>query len=286
MIDATAMIHPTARVGKNVSIGPYCVVGPNVTLHDYVCLISHVSITGHTTVGNGTTVYPFSSIGHPPQDLKYAGEESVTIIGQKCIIREYVTIQPGTSGGIMKTVVGDNCLLMVGVHVAHDCILGSHIVMANNATLGGHVQIGDHVIVGGLCAVQQFVRIGSYAMIGGMSGVDKDVIPFGLVMGERATLHGINLVGLKRHHFQSQNIQLLQEAYKFLFLEEEDKSSFQQRIDMLKDKYEQDHSSNACEDISNLKKSMDEKELLFNILDEFFTQHSKCRYCMPKKDHP
>jgi UDP-N-acetylglucosamine acyltransferase len=185
----------------------------------------------------------------------------------------------------MKTVVGDYCLLMVSTHVAHDCILGSHIIMANNATLGGHVQIGDYAIIGGLCAIQQFVRIGAYAMIGGMSGVDKDVIPFGLVMGERATLHGINLVGLKRHHFQSQSIQLLQEAYKILFLEDGEKISFQERIDSLKEKYEQyRRSCDVDEDGLILNKNMDEKERLFSILDDFFTQQSKCRYCMPQKE--
>ena len=268
-------IHPTAIVdaktvlGQNVTIGPYCVVGPDVTLADNVSLISHVSLAGHTTIGAQTTIFPFSSIGHPPQDLKYKGEPSQIIIGKTCTIREYVTINPGTAGGIMKTGIGDECLLMVSVHVAHDCILGDHVILANNVTLGGHVEIAAHVIIGGLSAVQQFVRIGAHAMIGGMSGVDKDVIPFGLVMGERATLHGLNLVGLKRHQFTNTGIQSLQQAYAKLFTDH-NQTPFLKRLEDLTVSLPHHENSN------------DELTLVTQLV-EFLAADSRCRYCLPKE---
>lgn len=216
-IHTTAIVDPKARVGADVSIGPYCIVGPNVILKDKVTLKAHVCVDGHTTVGAGTTIYPFASIGSTPQDLKYKGEPSELIIGKNCTIREHVTMNPGTEGGGMKTIVGDKGLFMMGAHVAHDCQLGNHVIMANNATLAGHVQVGDHVLIGGLSAVHQFVRIGSFAVIGGMSGVESDVIPFGRVKGERASLAGLNLVGLERGGFSKDQIRVLQKAVKSLF---------------------------------------------------------------------
>ncbi len=222
-IHPSAKIHPTAiveqgaEIGAEVVIGPYCHLGPQVKLKDGVRLVSHVSVAGNTVLGERTLVYPFASLGHPPQDLKYDGEPSQTLIGHDTTIREYVTVQPGTKGDKMLTQVGSHCLLMVGSHVAHDCIVGNHVILANNATLAGHVQIGDYVIVGGLSAIQQHVRIGEHAIIGGMSGVEKDVIPFGMVLGERAHLNGLNLVGLKRRGFSSEVIQQLMAAYQNLF---------------------------------------------------------------------
>lgn len=216
-IHPTAVVDPKAKLGEGVVIGPYCVVGPNVTLGDKVNLISHVAVDGRTTIGSGTTIYPFASIGHRPQDLKYHGEESTLEIGSNNQIREHVTMNPGTEGGGMTTKVGDNGLYMVGVHVAHDCVVGNNVVLANNATLAGHVQVGDFAVIGGLSAVHQFVRIGSHAMIGGMSGVENDVIPYGMVKGERACLAGLNLVGLERRDFGREDIHALRTAYRMLF---------------------------------------------------------------------
>ena len=216
-IHSTALIDSKAKVGKNVNIGPFCCVGPGVVLGDGVQLVSHVTIAGNTQVGVETVVYPFASIGHPPQDLKYNGEENQLTIGKKNTIREYVTLQPGTEGGGKVTKIGDHNLFMVAAHVAHDCHIGNHVVMANGATLGGHVIVEDHAIIGGLSAVHQFVRIGAHAIIGGMSGVERDVIPFGHVKGDRARLAGLNLIGLKRRGFESQAIQVLRDAYQDLF---------------------------------------------------------------------
>lgn len=200
-----------------MSVGPYSIIGPDVILGDRVTVKSHVVIDGRTRIGEGTVIYPFASIGSAPQDLKYKGEPSELIIGKNNTIREHVTMNPGTAGGEMKTVVGDNCLFMMATHVAHDCIIGNHVIMANNATLGGHVKVGDHVLIGGLAAVHQFIRIGSYAVIGGMSGVESDVIPFGRVKGERASLAGLNLIGLERGGFTKDQIRTLQKAINNLF---------------------------------------------------------------------
>ncbi|HEV7369076.1 acyl-ACP--UDP-N-acetylglucosamine O-acyltransferase [Arenibaculum sp.] len=216
-IHPSAVVDPAARLGADVQVGPFCVVGPDVRLGDRVRLVSHVAVDGRTTVGADTVIYPFASIGHAPQDLKYSGEPSELIIGARNRIREHVTMNPGTSGGGMLTRVGDDCLFMMSAHVAHDCIVGNHVILANNATLAGHVEIGDYAILGGLSAVHQFVRIGAHAMIGGMSGVENDVIPFGLVMGERARLAGLNLVGLDRRGFDKDEIRALRTAFRALF---------------------------------------------------------------------
>ncbi len=176
-VHPTAVVDPAATLGESVSIGPFSVVGPNVTLRDGVRLESHVAVAGNTTIGEGTHIFPFASIGHIPQDLKFHGEESRLEIGRNCSIREHVTMSPGTEGGGLLTRVGDNCLIMVGAHVAHDCRIGNHVILVNNATLGGHVEIGDHAILGGMSAVHQFVRIGEHAFVGGMAGVEQDVIP-------------------------------------------------------------------------------------------------------------
>ncbi len=219
-IHATAIVDPAAQIGANVSVGPYCVIGANVRLDDGVQLLSHVVIDGRTSIGANTVVYPFASLGHRPQDLKYKGEPSTLEIGANNQIREHVTMNPGTEGGGMITRVGDNCLFMMAAHVAHDCQLGNNVILANNATLAGHVTIGDFVIIGGLSAVHQFVRIGSYAIIGGMSGVESDVIPFGLVKGERAHLAGLNMVGLERRGFSRDDVRALRSAYRMLFAPE------------------------------------------------------------------
>lgn len=213
----TAIVDAQAQLADDVEIGPYCLVGAEVTLDAGVRLLSHVVVQGRTRIGAGTVIYPFASIGHQPQDLKFGGEPSELIIGAHNTIREHVTMNPGTRGGGMVTRVGDHGLFMVGCHVAHDCLLGDRLILANNATLAGHVVIGDHAILGGLSAVHQFVRIGDHAMIGGMSGVEHDVIPFGLVMGDRARLSGLNLVGLERRGFGRDDIRTLQGAYRQVF---------------------------------------------------------------------
>ena len=214
------MVGKTARLGDRVKIGPFCMIGDNVVLGDDVELMGHVVLDGHTTIGPNTHVYPFAAIGQPPQDTKYANEPTELVIGANNIIREHVTMHPGTQGGGMLTRIGNNCLFMVGAHVAHDCKIGDHVIMVNNVTLGGHVQIQDHAILGGMSAVHQFVRIGRHAMIGGMSGVENDVIPYGSVMGNRAHLSGLNIVGLKRRGFKREDIHALRNAYRLLFAEE------------------------------------------------------------------
>jgi len=219
-IHPTAIVEPGARLGNDVTIGPYSCIGAGVELGDGVSISAHVVVGGHTTIGPRTRIFPFASIGLPPQDLKYHGEASTLTIGADNTIREHVTMNPGTEGGGMLTSVGDRCLFMVGAHVAHDCKVGNGVIMANNATLAGHVEIGDHAVLGGLSAVHQFVRIGQHAMIGGMSGVEHDVIPYGSVMGDRARLAGLNVVGLKRRNFSRDEIHALRSAYRMIFAAE------------------------------------------------------------------
>src|SRR5262252_419204 len=216
-IHPTAIVAPGAMLADDVVVGPYCIVGENVVLAARVRLRSHAVVDGRTTIGEGTRIHPFASIGLEPQDLKYRGEPSELVIGRNNRIREYVTMNPGTIGGGMVTRVGDDCLFMVGAHVAHDCQIGNHVIMANNATLGGHVVIEDYAVLGGLSAVHQYVRIGKHAMIGGMSGVERDVIPYGQVMGDRARLTGLNIIGMQRRGFSREDIQELRNAYQFLF---------------------------------------------------------------------
>lgn len=216
-IHPTAVIAPGAVLHDSVTVGPYCVIGAGVTLGEGCALKAHVVLDGKTTIGAGNVFYPFVSIGQPPQDLKFNNEPSEIVIGDNNTFREHVTVNPGTEGGIMKTVIGDHCLLMVGVHVAHDCVLGNHVIMANNATLAGHVTVGDFAVIGGLAAVHQFVRIGDHAMIGGLSGVESDIIPYGQATGERAFLTGVNLVGLKRRGYERSDISALRDTVERLF---------------------------------------------------------------------
>ncbi|MBO6520705.1 MAG: acyl-ACP--UDP-N-acetylglucosamine O-acyltransferase [Rhodospirillales bacterium] len=219
-IHPTAIIDPAAELGDGVKVGPYTVVGAGVTLGDGVELMSHVVVAGDTSVGAGTRIFPFSAIGHQPQDLKFKGEASKLIIGERNVIREHVTMNPGTDGGGLVTRVGNECLFMVGAHVAHDCQIGNNVILVNNATMAGHVVVEDWAIVGGLSAVHQFVRIGRHAMIGGMSGVEHDVIPYGTVTGNRAKLEGLNIVGLKRRGFSRDMIHEIRKAYRMIFAEE------------------------------------------------------------------
>ncbi|MCS0503397.1 acyl-ACP--UDP-N-acetylglucosamine O-acyltransferase [Ancylobacter mangrovi] len=216
-VDPTARVEDGARLAEGVEIGPFCTVGADVVLEAGVKLISHVAIAGHTTVGAGSTVYPFASLGFPPQSVHYKGEPSRLVIGRDCTIREHVTMNVGTAGGHMETRVGDGGFFMVGCHVAHDCSVGAKAIFANNATLAGHVSVGDNVFLGGLSAVHQFVRIGDGAMIGGMCGVHFDVIPFGLMMEGHPGLRSLNYTGLKRRGLSLQQRRQLQGAYRELF---------------------------------------------------------------------
>ena len=217
MIHKTSVIDSKAKISKNVKIGPFCYVGPNVILKDNVELVSNVHIEGNTIIGKGTRIFPFASIGTQPQDLKFKNEENSLEIGDNNLIREYVTINPGTAGGGSKTIIGNNCLFMISSHVAHDCKVGNNVIIANNVPLGGHVTIEDSVVIGGNSAVQQFTRIGRLAMIGGMTGVLKDVIPFGLSIGNRNYLQGLNLIGLRRQKYDNRKIIGLDKAYKDIF---------------------------------------------------------------------
>ena len=219
-IHPTAIIEAGAKIGDNVTVGPYCMIGADVVLDAGVTLVSHVVVGGRTNIGANTKIYPFASIGLQPQDLKYKGEPSQLLIGCNNVIREHVTMNPGTEGGGMITRVGNNCLFMVGAHVAHDCQVGDHVILVNNATLAGHVDVGNWAILGGLSAVHQFVRVGRHAMVGGMSGVENDVIPYGSVIGNRARLSGLNVVGLKRRNFDRETIHALRNAYRLLFAPE------------------------------------------------------------------
>ena len=217
MIHNSSFISKNAKIGKNVKIGPFCSIGEFVELDENVELISHVHIEGNTKIGKGTKIFPFASIGTQPQDLKFDNEENSLIIGENNLIREYVTINPGTVGGGSKTIIGNNCLLMISSHVAYDCKIGNNVIIANNVPLGGHVTVEDSVVIGGNSAVQQFTRIGRLAMIGGMTGVLKDVIPFGLSIGNRNYLQGLNLIGLRRKKYDNQKIMELSKAYKEIF---------------------------------------------------------------------
>ena len=217
MIHQSSIIDTKAKISQNVKIGPFCYVGPNVELGENIELISNVHLEGNTKIGNGTKIFPFASIGTQPQDLKYNNEKNSLIIGDNNIIREYVTINPGTEGGGSQTIIGDKCLFMISSHVAHDCKIGNNVIIANNVPLGGHVTIEDSVVIGGNSAVQQFTRIGRLAMIGGMTGVLKDVIPFGLSIGNRNYLQGLNLIGLRRKKYENQKIMGLDKAYNEIF---------------------------------------------------------------------
>jgi UDP-N-acetylglucosamine acyltransferase len=227
-IDPTARVAPGAVIGDDVAIGPFCVVGPQAVLGAGCRLIAHVHIMGRTTVGARTVIYPFASLGTPPQSTRYRGGDTALTIGADCDLRESVTMNSGTEDGGGITTVGDRCFFMANSHVAHDCRVGNDVVFANCATLGGHCDVGDSVVIGGLSAVHQFTRVGSFAMIGGVCGVRGDVIPFGLANGDYARLEGLNLVGLKRRKIPRERIHNLRRAYQKLFL---DPGQFSERLD-------------------------------------------------------
>ncbi|MCW2282860.1 UDP-N-acetylglucosamine acyltransferase [Rhodoblastus acidophilus] len=219
-IHPTAVVEDGAKLGADVEIGPFCHIGPQVELGDGARLKSHVVLAGRTKIGARTRIFPFASIGHEPQDLKYRGEESTLRIGDDCLIREGVTMNPGTAGGRMETVVGDRCAFLANSHIGHDCIVGSDCIFSNNAMIAGHVTIGDFVICGGGSAIVQFARIGSHAFVSGMTGIPADLIPYGHAFGNRGALTGLNLIGLKRRNFSREQIHELRRAYRALFAPE------------------------------------------------------------------
>ena len=225
MIHKTAIINKNAKISEDVEIGPYCIVGPEVEIDTNTILHSHVNLVGNTKIGKNNEIFPFASIGTPPQDLKYKGEKNALVIGDNNKFREYVNINPGTKHGGELTKIGNNNLLMVYCHVAHDCKLSNNIVLANNVQVGGHVTIDDNAIVGGSCAIHQFSRIGESAMIGGMTGVLSDVIPYGLSIGNRNSLVGLNLIGLRRLKISNENIKIMQKAYDIIFSSENFRSN-------------------------------------------------------------
>ena len=231
MIHKTAIVSKKAKLDNDVKIGPFCIIGDNVEIGKNTELLSNVHIDGHTLIGKNNKFFPFSSIGLIPQDKKYTGEESKLIIGNNNTIREHVTINPGTKDGGMETIIKNNCLIMVGCHIAHDCIISSNVILVNNSLLGGHVCIGEYVIIGGNSAIHQFVNIGKHAMIGGMSGVENNIIPYGLYFGIRENLRGLNLVGMKRKGIKNTNINNINKIFKKIF---NDNNSINNNIKKLK----------------------------------------------------
>jgi|TARA_B110000967_G_C18787001_1_gene511316 UDP-N-acetylglucosamine acyltransferase len=258
MIHSSSIVDKNAKISKNVKIGPFCYVGPKVHLDENVELITNVHIEGNTFIGKGTKIYPFASIGTDPQDLKFNNEENSLLIGENNTIREYVTINPGTVRGGSKTTIGNNCLFMISSHVAHDCKIGNDVIIANNVPLGGHVTLEDSVVIGGNSAVQQFTRIGRLAMIGGMTGVLKDVPPFGLSIGNRNYLQGLNLIGLRRKKYDNKKIMALDKAYKEIF-----------------------SSKNLHENLNNINGTYKDNELVGEVI-KFIEKDKKRPICSPQ----
>ena len=257
MIHKTALIDSNAKISENVTIGPYSIIGPNVVIGAGTVIQSHVNIKGNTIIGSNNQIYPFASIGNDPQDLKFKGEQTLLEIGDNNMIREYVTINPGTDGGGGKTQVGNNCLFMVSSHIAHDCVVGDNVILANNVPLGGHARVDDNAIIGGNSAVQQFTRVGKFAMIGGMCGVVRDVIPYGIAHGNRSILQGLNLIGLRRKNTPNKEILSLSEAYKIIFKNE-----------------------NLTENLSNLSNELRNNELVSQVVS-FIEKDKKRPICTP-----
>ena len=257
MIHNTAIIHSKAKIHNDVRVGPYSIIGANVEIEENTEIQSHVSILGNTKIGKNNKIYPFASIGNDPQDLKFQGEETKLEIGNDNKIREYVTINPGTNGGGGITKVGNNCLFMVSAHIAHDCFVGDNVILANSVPLGGHAYIEDNVIIGGNSAVQQFTRVGRSAMIGGMCGVVRDIIPYAMVHGNRSKLQGLNLIGLRRKNIPNKDIIILSDAYKEIFKNE-----------------------NLTDNLNNLNKDLRKHKLVSEVLN-FIEKDKKRPICTP-----
>tara|TARA_Y200000002_G_scaffold155007_1_gene128220 strand:+ start:225 stop:1007 length:783 start_codon:yes stop_codon:yes gene_type:complete len=257
MIHKTAIIDTKAKLHSNVKVGPYSVIGANVEIDENTDVQSHVSIVGNTKIGKNNKIFPFASIGSDPQDLKFQGEDTKLEIGNNNKIREYVTINPGTKGGGGLTKIGNNCLFMVSAHIAHDCFVGNNVILANSVPLGGHAYIEDNVIIGGNSAVQQFTRVGRSAMVGGMCGVVRDIIPYAMVHGNRSKLQGLNLIGLRRKNIPNKDIMILSDAYKEIFKNE-----------------------NLTENLNNLSKELRKHELVSEVVG-FIEKDKKRPICTP-----
>ena len=257
MIHKTAIVDPKAKISSTVKVGAYSIIGPNVEINDDTTVQSHVSIIGNTKIGKNNTIYSFASIGNDPQDLKFSGEQTKLEIGNNNKIREYVTINPGTKGGGGLTKVGSNCLFMVSSHIAHDCLVEDNVILANNVPLGGHAHIEENVIIGGNSAVQQFTRIGKSAMIGGMCGVVRDIIPYAMVHGNRSVLQGLNLIGLRRKNIPNKEIMVLTDAYKEIFKNE-----------------------NLTENLKNLNSDLKKNNLVKDVVN-FLEKDKKRPICTP-----
>ena len=262
VIHATANVEAGVQLGTGVRIGPFCHVGANVELGDAVELVSHAVVAGRTKVGARTRIYPCASVGHRPQDLKYAGEPTELIVGTDCTIREGVTLNPGTAQGTSRTIVGDHCVLLAHSHVAHDCVLGDNVIMSNNAMLGGHCTVGDYAILGGGAGVHQFVRIGAHAFVAGMSGIENDVIPYGTARGNRAHLEGLNIVGLLRRGFTRDQVHDIRRAYRLLFADE----------------------GTLTERVEDVAEEFAEHPIIHEILD-FIRERGDRAICMPRDSH-
>ncbi|NOZ32921.1 MAG: acyl-ACP--UDP-N-acetylglucosamine O-acyltransferase [Alphaproteobacteria bacterium] len=262
LVHPTSIIDPGAKIADDVEIGPYCVVDGDVELGAGVRLVSHVVVSGRTRIGAGTVIYPFASLGHAPQDLKYEGEASSLEIGANCTVRENVTVNPGTAGGGMVTRVGNDCLLMAGTHVAHDCIVGDHVIMANGAALAGHVTVGNWATIGGNSGVHQFVRIGAYAFVGSHSKVAADVVPFAMADGTPAALGSVNIVGLRRRGFSNDDIHTLRSALRELF---GPKQSMREQVAIVAEAYNNDPHVGA--------------------LLAFVTEGNGANFCVPRRRH-
>ena len=249
----TSIISNKAELGSNITIGPYCIINENVKIGNNVNLKAHIYIDGNTTIGNNCTFYPYCSIGSSPQDLKYKGEKSMLKIGNNNIFREYVTANPGTIGGGLETIIGNDCLFMISSHIAHDCKIGNNVIMVNNASLAGHVLIEDYAIMGAMSGAHQFCRIGKHSMIGGLSGVDSDIIPYGTVIGNRAYLSGLNIIGLKRRGFSKPIIQGLRKAYGLLFSSHE--GTFSERVKEVSEEFTNNEPVKEIVNFLNSEKS-------------------------------
>lgn len=259
-VHPSSVIAETVSLAENVEIGPFCSIEGHVSIGSGGVIKSHTSISGHTTIGEGCTIYPFASVGHAPQDLKYAGEETRLVIGDNCIIREGVTINPGTVTGNHITTIGNNCAFLANSHVAHDCVVGDNVILSNGVLLAGHVTLGNHVIMGGGSAVHQFTRIGNNAFVGGLAGVENDVIPFGMVLGNRAYLGGLNLIGMKRQGIARESIHATRQLYKLLF---------------------QDQNGTLTDRIAKLPADLIQDEQVKHIL-AFIDAESDRAFCVPR----
>ncbi len=219
-IHPSAIVEDGARIGDGAIVGPFSHVGAHAVIGEGCHLISHVVVAGRTTIGARTRIFPFASLGHEPQDLKFKGEVSTLTIGADCLIREGVTMNPGTAGGGLVTSVGDRCAFLANSHVGHDCVVGNNVIFSNNVMLAGHCTVGDFVIIGGGAAIIQFARVGAHAFLGGMSALENDLIPYGMALGNRAYLSGLNIIGLQRRGFPRDEIHSLRRAYRLLFAQE------------------------------------------------------------------